>query len=84
MAKQRINPDEIDESFIIAAVKKDKSSVPNNPERLLTPSSSKTAGQPEDVNEKTAQTAVIPEQSKEEGKRKRKSQDYEKIGRAHV
>ena len=66
--------DEIDESFIISAVKKDKSSIPNNPERLLTPS---TAGQSETVIEE--KTAVSPEATKEENKRKRKTQDYENL-----
>ena len=46
MAK-KINLDEIDESLIIAAVKKDKSSIPEKPERLLTPS---TAEQPKEEN----------------------------------
>jgi len=73
MAK-KINLDEIDESFIISAVKKDKSSIPNNPERLLTPS---TAGQSETVIEE--KTAVSPEATKEENKRKRKTQDYENL-----
>jgi len=41
MAK-KINLDEIDESYIIASVKKDKSSIPENPERLLSPSQVKT------------------------------------------
>jgi len=67
MAK-KINLDEIDESFIIAAVKKDKSSVPENPERLLTPSSAKAA----EVTEQA-------EQPKEESRRKRKTQDYESL-----
>jgi hypothetical protein len=75
MAK-KINLDEIDESFIIAAVKKDKSSVPENPERLLTPA---TAEQSEKVTNETTQVTVSTEQPKEEGKRKRKSQDYESL-----
>jgi hypothetical protein len=82
MAK-KINLDEIDESFIIAAVKKDKSSVPENPERLLQPSQVKTvemAEQSDKTIEETEQTGVIPsEQSKEESKRKRKTQDYESL-----
>jgi hypothetical protein len=75
MAK-KINLDEIDESFIIAAVKKDKSSIPENPERLLTPA---TAEQPETVTTEITQAAVSTEQPKEESKRKRKSQDYESL-----
>ena len=75
MAK-KINLEEIDESLIIAAVKKDKSSVPENPERLLTPS---TAQQPETVIDGATQAAIPPEQPKEESKRKRKSQDYENL-----
>jgi len=74
MAK-KINLDEIDESFIIAAVKKDKSSVPDNPERLLTPA---TVEQPETVIEE--KTAVAPEQPKEEIRTKRaKQQEYESL-----
>ena len=64
MAK-KINLDEIDESFVISSIKKDKSSVPENPERLLQPSSAKTTEQ--------------LEQSKEDNKRKRKTQDYESL-----
>ena len=74
MAKKKINLDEIDESFIIAAVKKDKSSVPDNPERLLTPA---TAEQSETVIEE--KTTTPQEQVKEEGRRKRKTQDYESL-----
>ena len=78
MAK-KINIDEIDESFIIAAIKKDKSSVPENPERLLSPSEVKTTEQLENVTEQTEQPVISLEQPKEEGKRKRKSQDYESL-----
>ncbi len=46
MAK-KIDLDEIDESLIVAAVKKDKAFVPENPERLLTPS---TIEQPKEEN----------------------------------
>ena len=69
MAK-KINLDEIDESLIIAAVKKDKSSVPENPERLLTPGA---------VEQSETITEEKPEQTKEESKRKRKTQDYESL-----
>lgn len=72
MAK-KINLDEIDESFIISAVKKDRSSVPENPERLLTPSSAKAE------TEVTAQPSALSETPKEDGRRKRKSQDYESL-----
>jgi hypothetical protein len=73
MAKN-INLDEIDESLIISSTKKDKSSIPENPERLLTPA---TIEADEKVIEEKAVTP--PEQSKDEGKRKRKSQDYESL-----
>jgi len=74
MAK-KINLDEIDESFIIAAVKKDKSSVPENPERLLTPA---TVEQPETAIEE--KTVVASEQPKEETRTKRaKQQEYESL-----
>jgi len=79
MAK-KINLDEIDESFIIAAVKKDKSSVPENPERLLTPASAKEAEQTETVIDETTQGAVLPEQPKEENRTKRvRQQEYESM-----
>jgi len=80
MAK-KINLDEIDESFIIAAVKKDKSSVPENPERLLQPASAKvneTVVQIESQTVEIEPPAVI-EPIKEESKRKRKTQDYESL-----
>ncbi len=70
MAK-KINLDEIDESFIVAAVKKDKSSIPENPERLLTPS---IVEQPETIVEEQ------PEQPKEENRTKRaRQQEYESL-----
>ena len=78
MAK-KINLDEIDESLIIAAVKKDKSSVPENPERLLTPSVVKEVELPETAIEETAQTIVSTELPKEEVIRKCKMQDYESL-----
>jgi hypothetical protein len=74
MAK-KINLDEIDESLIIAAVKKDKSSVPENPERLLTPS---IVGQPETVIEE--KSAISSDRSKEENRSKRNGQqEYESL-----
>lgn len=72
MAK-KINLDEIDESFIVSAVKKDKSSVPENPERLLTPAPAKTE------TEESIQPSVQSETPREDGRRKRKSQDYESL-----
>jgi hypothetical protein len=77
MAK-KINLDEIDESFIVSAVKKDKSSIPENPERLLSPSSIKEAEQPEQP-EAVIEETVLLEQPKEESKRKRNTQDYENL-----
>jgi len=80
MAK-KINLDEIDESFIIASVKKDKSSIPENPERLLQPAFAKaveTVGQIETQPVEIEQP-VLPGQPKEENKRKRKMQDYESL-----
>ena len=50
MAKKKIDFDEIDESLIIASIKSDKSSVPENPERLLTPATAKQAEPPEVIN----------------------------------
>jgi hypothetical protein len=42
MAKKRINTDDIDESFIVASIKKSKVSLPEQPENLLTPLPAKT------------------------------------------
>ena len=78
MAKNRFNPDEIDESLIIASVKKDKRSVPENPARLLTPATAKPVAQPEQSAEET-NTHLQPEQPKEEKSRKRETQDYENL-----
>ena len=83
MAK-KINLDEIDESFIIASVKKNKSSVPENPERLLQPSTVKgteTDKQPEKVIEQTEQLDTVPlEKPKEENRTKRvRQQEYETL-----
>jgi hypothetical protein len=74
----KYNPDEIDESLVIASVKKNKSSVPENPERLLTPLSAKTAEQPEEAKAEV----VAPVQAeqvkevKEPVRRKRNNVDY--------
>jgi len=80
MAK-KFNLDEIDESFIIAAVKKDKSSVPENPERLLQPASVKAEETTVQIETHRAETEppAWTEQPKEESKRKRKTQDYESL-----
>jgi len=76
MAK-KINLDEIDESFIVAAVKKDKLSVPDNPERLLTPA---TIEQPEAINDEIKQPTVLAEQPKAENRiKKTGQQDYESL-----
>ena len=78
MAK-KINPGDIDESLIIAYTKKDTSSVPENPERLLTPSTAKPVEQPEQVMEET-NPHLLPEQPKEETRSKRaKQQEYEML-----
>jgi hypothetical protein len=68
---KKINLDEIDESLVISAIKKDKSSIPKNPERLLTPA---TVEQPKEAVEETSQPATISEQPKEENRKKRGSQ----------
>ena len=75
---KKINLDEIDESLIIAAVKKDKSSVPENPERLLTPSTAKPAMQPEQAAEETVKPVATeqPKEVKEPVRRKRSNVDY--------
>jgi len=78
MARNKFNPDDIDESFVIASVKKDKSSIPENPERLLTPSTTKSVRQAEQVAKETGMP-LLPEQPKEESRRKRKTQDYESL-----
>ena len=73
MAKKKINFDEIDESLIISSIKNDKSSIPENPERLLTPASAKPAEQSESVIEH-------PESPKEESAAKKPSyKDYESL-----
>jgi ribosomal protein L21 len=75
MAK-RINTDEIDESFIIASVKKDRTPVPESISQsptLVPAPVTEQAGQPETV-------VVLQETSKEETKRKRGNrQDYESL-----
>ena len=72
---RKINLDEIDESLIIAAVKKDRSSVPDNPERLLTPSTTEQPGTV--IEEKTVASSEPP---KEENRTKRaRQQEYESL-----
>ena len=79
MAK-KINVDDIDESFIIAAVKKDKSSIPENPERLLSPSQANQEEQSENANQETVQTTIQSEKPKEENRPKRiRQQEYESL-----
>ena len=71
----KYNPDEIDESLVIASIKKDKSSVPENPERLLRPLPAKTVKQTEEhtvVPVNTEQTKEV----KEPVRRKRNNVDY--------
>jgi hypothetical protein len=73
MAK-KINVDEIDESFIIASVRKDRVQPPVVPPPL--------APLPASTQEKTeqpAESAAPPELPKEEGKKKRNKQDYETL-----
>lgn len=71
--KKEINVDEIDEAAIIAYVKKDKSSIPKNPERLLTPMSAKTVIQPEESKDVVT---TQPKEAKEPARRKRGNVDY--------
>ena len=63
MAKKKIDFDEIDESLIIASIKSDKSSVPENPERLLTPATAKQAESPEVVNTEPLKTETTPKKA---------------------
>jgi len=79
MAK-KINLEDIDESLIIAAVKKDKSSIPENPERLLSPSQANTTEQSEKTGEEPEQTTAQSEQPKEDARTKRtRQQEYESL-----
>jgi len=78
MAKNKFNPDEIDESFVIASIKKDKASVPDNPERLLRPLSITTASQ-SDQPEAEKTFAEQPKEVKEPARRKRGNADYSSI-----
>ena len=69
MAK-KINIDEIDENFVIASVKKDRTAVLGNTIHSPLPA---TVEQPEQS------THVLPEVSKEDNRRKRNKQDYEAL-----
>jgi hypothetical protein len=69
---KRVNTDDIDESFLLASVRKDKTIEPN----VQPPSLPVTAKSEQSPKE---ESPVVPETPKEEGKRKRKSQDYETL-----
>lgn len=74
---KRINPDEIDESFIIASVKKDPVRVPENAAKLLSPL---PASNPEETKSPSQETPLSSESSKEETRSKRgKQQEYEAL-----
>ena len=76
--RKKINLDEIDESFIIASVKKDKSSIPENPERLLNPAQAIPVEQLTESNVEAEQLPVPVEQPKEDTRTKKaKQQEYE-------
>ena len=89
MNSKKINPDEIDESLVISSIKKDKASVPENPERLMRPLPAKSPEpsgpllQQHEEPEPEAQrleTSVASEPQKEETHTKRGSgQDYETL-----
>jgi len=89
MINKKINPDEIDESLVISSIKKDKSSVPENPERLMRPLPAKApeqqepeTQQPESSEPETHQpeTSTASEPQKEETRTKRGgSQEYETL-----
>jgi hypothetical protein len=67
MAK-KINPDEIDESFIIASVKKDRTATQETVPPPLTPLPATVPPQPEESQE---EGITAPEPSKEESRAKR-------------
>jgi hypothetical protein len=76
----RINPDDIDEKFLLASVKKDKviTSESESASQFHTPPPPVSADKK--LEETASETTVFPETTKEESKRKRsKSQDYESI-----
>ncbi|KAA6300752.1 MAG: hypothetical protein EZS26_003117 [Candidatus Ordinivivax streblomastigis] len=74
MAK-KINTDEIDESFIIAAVRKDRV----QPEIVPPPLTPLPAVPPQAEQPPKEENTALPEPPKEEGKRKRNKQDYETL-----
>jgi hypothetical protein len=74
MAK-KINLDEIDESFIVAAVRKERVA----PEIVPPPLAPLPATAPVQTEESTKEEAPAPEPPKEEGKRKRNKPDYEAL-----
>ena len=84
MMNRKINPDEIDESLVISSIKKDKSTVPENPERLMRPLPAKAPEQPEPESQQPEptepETSATPEPQKEETRTKRGgSQEYETL-----
>jgi hypothetical protein len=74
MAK-KINLDEIDESFIVAAVRKERVT----PEIVPPPLAPLPATAPLQTEEPAKEEAPAPEPPKEEGKRKRNKPDYESL-----
>jgi hypothetical protein len=74
MAK-KINLDEIDESFIVAAVRKERVA----PEIVPPPLAPLPATAPVQTEESAKEEAPVPEPPKEEGKRKRNKPDYEAL-----
>ena len=83
---KKIHLNEIDESFILASVKKDKAPAAENPERLSKPLSAADSEIEEISEEQKNVKSELPENTgdpvetpKEDGRRKRKSQDYESL-----
>jgi hypothetical protein len=74
MAK-KINLDEIDESFIVAAVRKERVT----PEIVPPPLAPLPATAPAQTGEPAKEEAPVPELPKEESKRKRNRPDYEAL-----
>lgn len=79
MAK-KINVDEIDESFIIASVRKDRTGIGEIAPPPLTPLPATVVPQKEEEREEnTPALESLPEPGKEENRRKRNKQDYETL-----
>jgi hypothetical protein len=78
MAK-RINVDEIDESFIVAAVRKDRIAQETVPPPLAPLPATVPVQTEEPAKEEAGEGAPTPEPPKEEGKRKRNKPDYEAL-----